>query len=150
QVLAAVDFSTSSADAVSAALRIAQHTGNSECLALHVCVNGGPADDTQGRVDRFLAPLDNYGVKLRTMIENGSGLAAAAQNVAERENIDLIVMGSRGQTRSTSILLGGESEQMLMETRIPVLIVKRPGERIGLLKALLDREFRSPESPHVS
>jgi hypothetical protein len=61
--------------------------------------------------------------------------------------MDLVVMGSRGQSQSASILLGSESEGVMMESRIPVLIAKRPGERIGLLQALLDRKFALQEPP---
>ena len=55
--------------------------------------------------------------------------------------------GSRGQSRSASLLLGSESDHMLMETKIPVLIAKRRGERIGLLEALLGRDFHLQDSP---
>ena len=34
-----------------------------------------------------------------------------------------------------------------MESEIPVLIAKHRGERIGILQALLDRNFHLQESP---
>jgi len=35
----------------------------------------------------------------------------------------------------------------MMESKVPVLIAKRRGERIGLLQALLDRNFHLQEPP---
>jgi hypothetical protein len=60
---------------------------------------------------------------------------------------DLVVMGGRGQSRSVSILLGSESEGVMMESTIPVLIAKHRGERVGLLQALIDRKFHLQEPP---
>jgi hypothetical protein len=56
-------------------------------------------------------------------------------------------VGTRGQSASAAILLGSESEQMIMESPVPVLVVKARGERIGLLQALLDRDFHDVDSP---
>jgi nucleotide-binding universal stress UspA family protein len=71
----------------------------------------------------------------------------AVDRIAGSHAVDLVVMGSRGQSPSLSTLLGSESEQVLMESKVPVLIAKRRGERIGLLQALLDRDFRMHEPP---
>ena len=158
RVLVAVDFSKSSAEALSVAARIAAQAngGAKECLALHAYFSGGIAGGEEDRrieertvradFDRFLAPLDTHGVQVKALVEESANVVHAIQAVAEREKADLIVMGNRGQARSASILLGSESEHMLMESRMPVLIVKRQGERIGLLKALLDREFHTPDA----
>jgi nucleotide-binding universal stress UspA family protein len=157
RVLAAVDFSMPSACALSLAAQIAQRSNSAECLALHAYFSGGIAgnpddrrieqDNVNQEFARFLAPLDTHGVRIKSLVEENPNVAHAVEQTAEREGADLIVMGNRGQTRSASILLGSESEHMLMETRLPVLIVKRKGERISLVKALLDREFHLPESP---
>jgi hypothetical protein len=36
---------------------------------------------------------------------------------------------------------------MIMESHIPLVIVKQRGERIGLLRVLLDRDFHAAEPP---
>jgi len=156
RVLAAVDFSTPSAYALSAAARIARNLETEECLALHVYFDEAMPEEAEQRVnhaeilekfDRFLAPLDIHGMKVRSVIEASPNVVHAIQRLAQQEQADLVVMGNRGQTRSASILLGSESEHMLMETQVPVLVVKRRGERIGLLEALFDRDFHLPEAP---
>ena len=156
RVLAAVDFSTPSAYALSTAARIARNLETEECLALHVYFDEAMPEEAEQRVnhaeilekfDRFLAPLDIHGIKMRSVIEASPNVVHAIQRLAQQEQADLVVMGNRGQTRSASILLGSESEHMLMETQVPVLVVKRRGERIGLLEALFDRDFHLPEAP---
>jgi len=156
RVLAAVDFSTPSAYALSTAARIARNLETEECLALHVYFDEAMPEEAEQRVnhaeilekfDRFLAPLDIHGMKVRSVIEASPNVVHAIQRLAQQEQADLVVMGNRGQTRSASILLGSESEHMLMETQVPVLVVKRRGERIGLLEALFDRDFHLPEAP---
>jgi hypothetical protein len=37
---------------------------------------------------------------------------------------------------------------VLTESRVPVLITRLPGERIGVLKALLARDFKFQYQPH--
>jgi hypothetical protein len=61
--------------------------------------------------------------------------------VAEREDADLIVMGTRGRSRSAAILLGSVTEETIRQTRIPLLAAKHFGARLGVLQALLDRRF---------
>jgi sulfate permease, SulP family len=51
-------------------------------------------------------------------------------------------MATRGRSRSSSILLGSVTEEMILETRVPILVVKHFGARLGVLQALLDRRFR--------
>ena len=45
-------------------------------------------------------------------------------NIAERENFDLIVIGSRGMGSAKEIFLGSTSNYVLHKSKIPVLIVK--------------------------
>lgn len=157
RVVAAIDYSGHSAYALSVAGHIARRAGSSTCRALHVYLNEGSAgveeyqasDRAREReaFDRFTAPLDTAGVEVEPVLVEGVSVAESVHRLVESEPMDLVVMGSRGQSRSVSILLGGESEGVMMESRIPVLIAKRRGERIGLLQALLDRRFHLQEPP---
>ena len=155
RVMAAIDYSGPSADALSLAGRIARQAGSSNCRALHVYMNESSSGAEEYRVfdharereafDRFMAPLDTAGVEVEPILVEGVGVAETVNRLGESDPVDLVVMGSRGQSRSTSILLGGESESVMMESKISVLIAKRRGERIGLLQALLDRKLHRQE-----
>ena len=55
----------------------------------------------------------------------GSNPARALRNTAERENFDLIVVGSRGLGSKASILLGSVSRQVAANAECNVLVVKK-------------------------
>ena len=122
RVLAAVDYSEPSAYALSVAGHLARRAGSIECRALHVTT---AADRIRERAafDRFAAPLDTAAVAVEPVFVEGGAVSDALRQLPDPA--DLVVMGSRGQSRSASTLLGSESEQVLMESRTPVLIVKR-------------------------
>ncbi|MEM9896086.1 MAG: universal stress protein [Bacteroidota bacterium] len=57
---------------------------------------------------------------------------------AIKNRIDLLIIGSRGRTDASAMLLGSFAEKMLFETsEIPMLIVKQKGENMDLLQTLL-------------
>jgi nucleotide-binding universal stress UspA family protein len=157
RVLAAVDYSGHSAYALSVAGHIARRAGSSSLQGLHVYLNEGSAGVDEYRAinrarereafDRFTAPLDTANVEVKPVLVEGASVAETINRLADSNPVDLVVMGSRGQSRSASILLGSESEGVIMESGIPVLIAKRRAERIGLLQALLDRKFHLQEAP---
>jgi nucleotide-binding universal stress UspA family protein len=150
-VLAAADFSQPSAHAVSLATLIAQRAGLGKCAVLHVIPPNVLSFDAVeqkevGRAfERFLNPLDLHGVDIRqVVVEGGSVAGAAAHNVASN-GVDLLVLGTRGRSPSAAVLLGSESEGVLLESTVPVLVTKDRGERLGILSALLGREFPTGE-----
>jgi nucleotide-binding universal stress UspA family protein len=157
RVLAAVDYSGHSAYALSIAGHIARRAGAEQFQALHVFLNEAGAMAEEYRATdrarereafaRFTAPLDTAAVEVEPVLVEGASVADTVNRMTETTPLDLVVMGSRGQSRSASILLGSESEGVMMESKIPVLIAKRRGERIGLLQALLDRSFHLQEPP---
>jgi nucleotide-binding universal stress UspA family protein len=55
----------------------------------------------------------------------GSTPSRALANIADHENFDLIVVGSRGLGSTTSILLGSVSRQAVSKALCDVLVVKK-------------------------
>lgn len=155
--LVAVDFSDHAADTILVATSMARLAGVAECLALHVYFNEARATyEEYDQVIRgqevkafqqFLAPLNCQGVTVRPLFEEGANVAHVITRVAEREKADLIVMATRGRSRSAAILLGSVAEETIVETKVPLLVVKHFGARMGVLQALLDRGFRQRRGP---
>ncbi len=57
--------------------------------------------------------------------------------VAKEMQVDLIIMGSRGRTDSSAILLGSVAERLVqVNNLIPTLILKKKGESLGFFEAL--------------
>lgn len=152
-ILTAVDYSTHSALALSTASAVAHSAGVEECPAVHVffdqvaAMSDSFAYEMRQRNNenfaQFTAPLNLHGRRFTPFLEASPSIARGIIQSAQQRTADLIVMGTRGLTASMTVLLGSETEQVILESPIPVLIVKYPGERIGFLKALLDRDFGS-------
>lgn len=57
---------------------------------------------------------------------------------AHDSEMDMILMGSRGRTTSSALLIGSIVEKvLLLDSDIPILVVKDRGENMGFLEALL-------------
>ena len=48
-----------------------------------------------------------------------------------------VVIGARGRTGAAGVLLGTVTEQLIRQSPSPVLAVKKKGEYLGVLRALL-------------
>jgi sulfate permease, SulP family len=157
RLMVAVDFSESSAHAATVAAALARRGRVGHCLVLHVRtpIAAGEAAGSIARASddqafrRFLSPLESglrdVSVSTRT-VESGS-ITGAIGRTALADAADLVVVATRGQTPSGTILLGGEAEQLLAECASPILVTRPRGDRPGLLEALLDRAFRPVTDP---
>ncbi len=159
RILVPVDFSEYSADAIQVATSLAQLLGHTECLALHVYFNEAAVTfeeydqvlrgQEQQAYQKFIAPLDCHGVLVKPLFVEGANVAGAIVRVAQEQVVDLIVLPCRGRSRSAAILLGSVAEETLIESRVPTLVVKHFGARLGLLQVLLDRRFQQRSGPRT-
>ena len=83
-------------------------------------------DGIRGRVERELqerytaqCPADT---PCETLVAKGNP-AEKILDAAARENIDLIVMGSRGQTAMGHVFMGSVAQRVGQNSRVPVLLV---------------------------
>lgn len=57
---------------------------------------------------------------------------------AEKNDTDLIIMGSQGRTGISSMLMGSVAEKLVyLDSDIPILIIKEKGENMGFMDALM-------------
>jgi nucleotide-binding universal stress UspA family protein len=150
RILLPVDFSVRSADCLRLATALACLSG-AECSALHVYFNESLFADRQsdqelrGRVvqsyARFIKPIDTLGVPVTFRCLEAADIGRALRETADDEQADLIVLASRGRTRTAALLAGSVAEQMLRGCRTPSLIVKHFGAQLGLLRLLRQPSF---------
>jgi nucleotide-binding universal stress UspA family protein len=73
-------------------------------------------------VDDALTELEGAGVLARGVVREGNA-ARVILKVAAEENASLIVLGTRGPSSATELLLGSVSTEVLRLARCPVLAV---------------------------
>ncbi len=77
-------------------------------------------------------------IKCNYILEDHSNKGELIHDHAVDTKADLIVIGSRGRTRASSILIGSCAEKLVFhDSDMPVLIVKNKGENMDFLKAIL-------------
>ncbi len=156
RLLVPTDFSDHAADTMRVALELARLHGHSEILALHVYFDEARVTYEDARAvlrghereafDHFMAPLGAQGVKVAPLFVEGSHPADTIGRVAEERGANLIVMATRGRSRSAAVLLGSVTEGVLLHAHTPVFVVKHFGAQMSFLQALLDK-VRSKKGP---
>lgn len=157
RILVPIDFSEHAADTLRVATGLAARLGLTECLALHVYFNEARSTYDEydavirGNEDEafrsFIGRVDRQGVRVLPVFEEGANVAHVVNRVAEARGCDVVVMASRGRSRSASILLGSVTEDAIAETRVPLLVVKHYGAQLGFLRALWDKTFKAERGP---
>ncbi len=83
----------------------------------------------------FIKNLDTKGVKLRPVYSDNTNdnKISYIRNFAKKENVDGIIMGSRGKT-TAALLLGSVAEKLIRnEKEFPVLMVRKKGDFEGFM-----------------
>jgi len=131
RILVAVDGSENSVAAVTWAADLASSTG-AEVIAVHALglleridrelePSEPHRDEIRQRFEtEWCAPLD--GVRNRRLLRDGSAVPVLL-GVADEEDVDLIVLGSRGLGGYPELLLGSTSTQVAQHSHRPVTIV---------------------------
>jgi nucleotide-binding universal stress UspA family protein len=89
------------------------------------------------KIDHFLEEIDRRGVPLDVVYSCSRDLASAAFDLAAARNQDLIMLGSRGRSALGAVLVGDNTENVVYGAPRPVLVIKKKGETIRILDALL-------------
>jgi len=99
--------------------------------------------EAEARLKEFVAGLGKTGVPIDTRILIGEPFRDICR-VAEKANVDMIVMGPHGQTASRQVLLRSVAERVVRHALCPVLLVgkKKPG-RPQAVRAASKGEHRS-------
>ncbi|WP_322012084.1 universal stress protein [Paraburkholderia sp. J12] len=143
QILVAIDGSRSGRRALDEAVKIARATGahvEALCVVQHparlVDISSGFAEEQtrhSAENDAATAALEEArtvfaqeGVNgsTRAADSNGEEIAAVIYRIAAEEEVDLVVMGTRGLSGMKRLLLGSVAESYLREADRPVMLVR--------------------------
>jgi nucleotide-binding universal stress UspA family protein len=121
-----VDGSPNAHDAVQWALALAMDLGarvvavHARGLLEHV---GATPEVIEARFrQEWTAPLDVLGDRVVKRVDDGDPVTVL-RHVAQRESVDLIVVGTRGLGDHPGLVLGSTSHQIAEDSRCPVMIV---------------------------
>jgi len=132
-----VDGSESSAAAIKWALRLAKGLGSQVIAVYAVDIPvylpepyGLPVQfDPEWRAalkdefeNKWCKPLKVAGIRYRTVMEDGRA-ASVINDVADRENADMVVVGRRGRGEVAELLLGSTSHELVLHSKHPVLVI---------------------------
>jgi nucleotide-binding universal stress UspA family protein len=165
RILIPVDFSSQSEEALQAGAALAERSGG-EAICVFIENEEAPwharRDETVDHIEKlkgleaFVRRALGPGYAVRCLSEpleggadveriagfslphaiEGADVADTIERVAAREQADLIVMGTRGRSRSTAVLLGSVTEKVMRYAQRPILAVKRRGSNLGLMELL--------------
>ena len=118
KVLIATDGSVTAAHAADIGIDVAK-AAQAEALILHV----GDPKDGKKVLSQVEKAHGGSGVNISTMSVSGDPADMICE-VAEKENVDLIVVGNKGMTGAKRFLLGSVPNQVSHHSPCNVLIVK--------------------------
>ena len=142
RVLVAVDFSRSSRVALDVAMKLARHC-SAELHVVHAPDPAIAAAAAEARVDlqaeardelqRFVSAVggeDQAAPHVHVVVGDASQVIV---DIAQRERIDLTVIGTRGHTEPVWLALGTTAEQVVRHSLTPVLLIPADWEGGGRL-----------------
>ena len=140
----AVCVPTDGSDAADAALDLAISVADAHEATLHVLnvadtnqpslarIEGEVQDVLEGAgkeiVDEAATKARSAGVDVTTAVVQGGPSRTIREYVEDRE-VDLVVMGTRGQRTVERIILGSVTERVLRSSQVPVLVVPPDSDR---------------------
>jgi nucleotide-binding universal stress UspA family protein len=134
RILLAVDGSRHSTKAVPAAADLASRYGaevlvfhaREHELALGVDVDAETPDEAMTLVDGIVRELKDRGIAVRGEIVRVplGDTARAILDATHDEHVDLIVMGTRGLSEWSRLLMGSVAHEIVHLADIPVLVVR--------------------------
>ena len=124
QIIAPVDFSDNSTNALAFAAELAKRTV-SRLTILHIMQSREQENDAEKKLKSIEAGLKKtFGTELKceTSLMHGN-LVSGMKKIIASKNPDLIVMGTKGATGLKRILIGSNTVSVMAKTKLPVLVI---------------------------
>ena len=88
---------------------------------------------------------EKKGLDFKKIIVTEGSTARKIIETAEKERVDLIVMGRRGQSLLEKILIGSAANHVLRHSPVPVLMTKKGKQKLAIKKILVPTDFAKEE-----
>lgn len=152
RILLPVDFSEHSREALDVAATIATYSPGAMITVLHAYEvplgyykTGRTYEEfasimkkhAERQWDEILPMVNFRGIPWTIRFELSDKVPRSILAVAEQIDAQLIVMASHGRTRPAAVLLGHATDSVASKTNRPLLCVKKKGEVVNSLRALL-------------
>jgi len=86
---------------------------------------------------KFVSKHDHPELKCEFILDSGESSGRQLLEEAHKMDVDMIILGSRGRTKSAAILLGSTAEKLIeVNNSLPMIIFKKKGETMGFFDAL--------------
>lgn len=150
-ILVPIDFSENSYRAIDVAIAIASSVPNGTIKFVNVYElpigysKTGKSAEEFGAImksnaiksyEKLIKKIDFKKVPLSAEFLQHKKPAVAIRELIEKEQFDMVILGARGISESAGLLLGSVTENLLLSTQIPLIVVKRKGEGLNLLEAI--------------
>ncbi|HLT52604.1 MAG TPA: universal stress protein [Flavobacteriaceae bacterium] len=155
KIIVPIDFSEHSEFALKAAAKFAKKF-DAEILALHMLeltdvmltASEGFQDEkavfffklAEQRFETFLQKDYLKGIKLTPIIKHFK-VFSEVNDVAEKHGADMVIMGSHGTSGIIELFVGSNTERVVRNANIPVLVVKKDLKNVAFKKAVLACDF---------
>lgn len=154
KILIPTDFSKYSDFALSVGVGLAKKS-NSELFLLHlervmspVAITGNPEEEyirlSRNKLFELAERTEKLGIRVHTIFVEDQGLDAL-EDYIEPYGIDLIVMGSHGQSGIVDLFIGSNTKKLIRKVEVPVLVIKAPlNADLNFGNILFASNFRQP------
>ena len=123
-ILAPVDFSGASINAVSFAAELSKRS-SARLVIVNILQNGADETETKIKLDSLESDLKksfDADLHCESFLAHGS-LITTLKKIITIQQPDLIVMGTKGASGLKKILIGSNTMNLISKTRVPVLVI---------------------------
>ena len=152
-IFVALDFSPYSREALETALAFARAGAANRLTCVHVYTVPSGYNKTgrsyeqfasimkqnaQQQFDELLPAMNTEGIEIEFISQASTQPFQGIAEIVHTNGADLLVVGSRGRSKTAAILLGSVTERLIEICNVPILTVKRKGQGLSFMEAILD------------